>query len=147
VAAYAAALARRGLDHTPSLIAQCDQFDQPTWQRAVDQLLAAGVTAIISMGPMAVIAGVLQRLRDVGRRIPEDISIITYDENELALAKPPQLTVISRPVDELARLASRLVMARLANPGGPPRVEVVRMHLVVRESTGPVAAPMSAVSR
>ncbi len=137
-AAYQSALSQMGLTYAPDLVIPCARFDRDVGSAAVDRLLANGVTAIISVGPMMIIAGILQRLDDLGRRIPDDVSIVTYDENELASAKRPRLTVVSRPIDDMARLASQLVMARLTTPTGSRQVGVVRMRLHVRESTGPV---------
>jgi LacI family transcriptional regulator len=52
--------------------------------------------------------------------------------------KRPRLSVITRPVDEVGRLAARLVLARIERGDtAPPRIEVVRTRLVDRESTAP----------
>ena len=78
--------------------------------------------------------------------VPGDLSIVAFDDSELAAVMRPQLTIISRPVDDLARSASRLVASLLANPNSSPHVEIVYPTLVVRGSTGPPRAALGARS-
>ena len=93
--------------------------------RSPSAMLAAGATAILCCVPNIVTAGVLEYLDQQGISIPEDVSIIAFDESELASVKKPQLTVIFRPIDDLARFASRMVTSRLADPDLQPRVKMV----------------------
>jgi DNA-binding LacI/PurR family transcriptional regulator len=101
-------------------------------------MLSTGATAILCCVPNTVTAGVLEYLDHQGISVPEDVSIVAMDESELASVKKPQLTVISRQIDDMARFASRMVTSRLANPDLPPRVKVVPTSLQLRAST---AAP------
>lgn len=138
VAAYHAGIERHGLRNAPELIAHSNYGDRETGDRSADQLLAAGATALILSGSMAVVAGLFDRLDAAGLRVPEDISVIVYTDSPLASVKRPRLTVITRPIDEVGRLAARLVLGRIErNDAGPARVETVRTNLVERESTGP----------
>jgi LacI family transcriptional regulator len=134
---YLAACKRFEVPTSPDLVVQSDHFDRRAGRTAANQLLSAGAEAILALGPMGLVAGVLERLEQLKLRLPDDISIIGYDENELAFVKPPRMTVIGRSVGEIGRLAGRLVMLRLANPDAPRRVEVLQTRLVVHESTGP----------
>ena len=136
VAAYSVACERRGLPVRPDLIHQTDNFDRRAGRAAADEMLAAGASAILALGPMGLVAGVLERMDELGLQVPEDVSVIGYDENELAFVKAPRMTVIGRPVGDLGRLAGRLVISRLATPDGPKRVEVVETRLIIRESSG-----------
>lgn len=138
-ATYESACTAWNVSTDPIRIIQSDHFDPRAGRDATDRLVAAGADAIMALAPMGLVAGVLERLGELNLRIPDDISVISYDENPLAFVKPPRLTVIARPIGEIGRLASRLVMTRLANAEAPPRVEVVQTRLVVRESTGPAA--------
>jgi LacI family transcriptional regulator len=139
ITAYAKACQRLGLEVSPDLIYQSDHFDRRAGRDAASRLLSAGARAIMALGPMSVVAGVLEQLDDVGLKVPNDVSVIGYDENELAFVKQPRMTVIGRPVDELGRLAGKLVMSRLSTPDAPRRVEVVQTRLVVHESSGPAS--------
>jgi LacI family transcriptional regulator len=133
---YAAACAAWNLRCDPELTIQSDHFDPRAGRSGVDRLVSAGADAIMALGPMGLVTGVLERLGESNLRIPDDISVISYDENPLAFVKPPRLTVIARPIGEIGRLASQLVTTRLANLEASPRVEVVQTRLIVRDSTG-----------
>jgi LacI family transcriptional regulator len=136
-AAFATFVARLGLESVDEVVVSYDRIDRRSGWNIADRTLAGGATAILCCVPNSVTAGVLEYLDRHGFSVPEDVSVIAFDESELASVKPPQLTVISRPIDDLSRFASRMVKSRLADPGLPPRVEVVRMRLNVRNSTAP----------
>jgi LacI family transcriptional regulator len=147
VAAYEYASRRLDLPVRSDLICQSDHFDRRAGASAANQLLDARAGAIMALGPMSLVAGVLERLEELKLSVPEDISVIGYDENELAYVKSPRMTVVGRSVGELGRIAGRLVMSRMSNPAAPRRVEVLETRLVMHESSGPVSArdPRTAV--
>jgi len=139
VAAYSAACERLKLQTGTELMYQSDDFDRGAGVTAANHLLAAGASAILALGPMGLVAGVLERLEYLDLDVPGDVSVIGYDENELAFVKSPRMTVIGRPVGELGRIAGRLAMSRMSDPFAARRVEVVETHLIIRESSGPPA--------
>lgn len=141
VAGFQSGLARSGLDSDPALIVESDDFGHAAGAGAADRLLDAGATAIIATGPMSLIGGVIARIEERGLTVPDDLSLIAYTDNELPLLTRPQLTVISRPLEETGLVLSRIVLERLTNGDLPPRIEVMRPRLVVRNST---AAPLAA---
>lgn len=140
LAAYQAAIEGRGMVPDPRLVHPIASGNASSAADALEQIVDAGATAVIAGGSTSVVAAVLHRASDLRLQIPADLSLIAFDESALAAVKAPRLTTISRPVDEIGRLAGRMVVARMANPGMPPRVEFIRMGLRVREST---AAPRS----
>jgi len=77
-------------------------------------------------------------LHKLGLRIPEDVSIVGFDNDIRAVSVLPPLTTVQNPVDEIADSAVRLLVDQIE--GGASGREVVRIpnHLVARESTGPV---------
>lgn len=135
--AYLAACERFGIKTSSDLVFQSDHFDRRAGQSAANQLLSSGAEAILALGPMGLVAGVLERLEQLGLHVPADISVVGYDENELALVKPPRMTVIGRSLSEIGRLAGQMVMLRLADASAPRRVEALPTRLIVHESTGP----------
>jgi LacI family transcriptional regulator len=137
VAAFEDFMARLGLVTVAEIVVPYDRIDRRSGAEIAERMVAGGATAILCCVPNSVTAGVLEYLDRNGISVPDDVSIVAFDESELASVKQPQLTVISRPIDDLARFASRMVLSRLANPLAPPRVEVVHMGLHVRNSTAP----------
>lgn len=94
----------------------------------------------------AVAMGALQACYDLGLHVPGDVTVTGFDDT-LALASSPPLTTLRVPVEQMAELATELLLARInaaqregASP--PPVVHVFEPELVVRASSG---APKAAV--
>ena len=78
-------------------------------------------------------------LTEMGLRIPQEVSIASFDDPDWVKHLAPAMTVC-RPDDEkVIQLALQTLVERIQNPGGPSKVVSVPQELVVRESTGPVA--------
>jgi len=107
--------------------------------RAVGELLALDEppTAIIA-GNNQLFAGFFGAIRDIGLRIPEDLSVVACEETELTAFHAPPLDVIRRDMDALGRTAAELLLARLETPGRRRRQEVLPTTF---EARGSSAAP------
>ncbi len=143
ISAFSDSVQRLGLVPAVEVVVPYHRIDRGSGWEIAEQIVDKRATAILCCVPNSVTAGVLEYLDNKGLRIPEDISLVAFDESELASVKRPQLTVISRPIDELALRAARMITSRLETPGRPPRTEGVRMTLKVQGST---AAPAAALS-
>lgn len=106
-------------------------------QRAAQQLLASGVefTAILASNDESAF-GAMQALRQAGRRVPQDVAIVGFDDNAAAIAQVPALTTIRYPTFESGHRALELLISRLQ--GTALQSEVVRLptQLAVRKSCG-----------
>jgi LacI family transcriptional regulator len=78
--------------------------------------------------------GTMHALRDLGLRIPRDISLVGFDDLEWTTLVDPPLTVVSQPAIELGQEAGRRVLARLDGADGRPRRIRLRTKLIVRGS-------------
>lgn len=95
-------------------------------------------SALLAMNNLLVI-GVLRALREVELRVPQDLSILTWDDFELASYLTPQLTVMDQPTYSMGALAAERLMSSLIEGGRPERLEVLlKPRLIVRESTARV---------
>ena len=106
---------------------------------AADAAVHSGVTACIVFNDLIAI-GMLQRLRERGLRVPEDMSIVGCDDIFGADFCNPPLTTMSSPIEQAGRVAVSMLLAQL-NPlagGGNRSRSVMPTHLTVRGSTGPV---------
>jgi alanine racemase len=133
---YGAALERAGIalrsDHViagrASIEGGADAF-QRAW--------AAGIrpTAILAMSD-AMAVGATRAARERGLRIPDDLSVVGFDDIDLAAHVDPPLTTVHQPIREKGAVAARLLLARIA-VGTAQRPERVRLatDLVVRAST------------
>jgi len=80
-------------------------------------------------------------VRALGLRLPDDVSLVGFDDVAWMEMVSPGLTVVAQPTEELGRRAARLLLARLDDPARLPTVERLEPTLVVRGSTGPPPAP------
>jgi LacI family transcriptional regulator len=91
-------------------------------------------TAVFAATDM-VAAGVLKALRGRGVRVPEDVSVVGFDDIPLASDLTPALTTVHVPHEQLGREAVRLALHR--GPDLDDRV-VLGTHIVVRDSAAPL---------
>ena len=105
---------------------------------AADAAVHSGVTACIAFNDLIAI-GMLQRLRERGIRVPEDMSIVGCDDIFGADFCNPPLSTMASPIEQAGRVAVSMLLARL-NPlaagGGTRSRSVMPTHLTVRGSTG-----------
>ena len=110
-------------------------------QAAASELIASGHTAIVC-GSDLMALGAIRAARARGLRVPDDISIVGYDDSPLSAFPDPPLTTVRQPVRAMGEAA---VSALISEIGGirAPRTELVfHPELIVRGSTG--AAPVVA---
>lgn len=124
------------------------RFSREDGERAARELLAADPrpTAIVTGNDLQAL-GVLDAARSLGLRVPEDLSVVGFDDVAPARWARPALTTIRQPLQEMAERATRMALRQHAGvgadehagdaPGEPVRVELATT-LVVRDST---AAP------
>lgn len=80
--------------------------------------------------------GVVEALRELKIRIPEDMALVCFEDVELASALDPFLTVMAQPARDFGRIATTFLLERIAEPAMPARVHVLKPHLIVRRSCG-----------
>ncbi len=126
----------------PALVAQleADSPSPETGYVAALKILAAGVpfTALFAFNDISAI-GAIRALREAGYSVPEDISVIGFDDVHAAAFHNPALTTIRQPLFQMGRLAAEHLLKRIANgPQAPyPEIVVVEPELVIRQSTAP----------
>ncbi|MCZ7434465.1 LacI family DNA-binding transcriptional regulator [Streptomyces sp. WMMC1477] len=81
--------------------------------------------------------GVIRALHELGRRVPEDISVVGVDDIALAEYCSPSLTTVAQPFAEMGTLAVSHLLRHLADPEAAPDPASVEPALIVRASTAP----------
>ncbi|WP_026931809.1 LacI family DNA-binding transcriptional regulator [Glycomyces tenuis] len=138
VAGLRRAYADFGVEFDESLVMP-GEFTKASGYELAKELLAGrdDVTAVFAATDM-VAAGVLRALREAGLRVPEDMSVVGFDDIPLASDLTPALTTVHVPHEELGKEAVRLGLRR-ADTGAEP--VVLGTHIVVRESVAPPKRP------
>jgi len=129
---------RLGLRIDKSLVVQLDR-DLTTPELGypvVQQLLAARkrFTALFSFNDVAAI-GAIRALRDANLRVPEDVSVMGFDDVHAAAFTTPSLTTIRQPLEDMGRIAARIALSRLRGEEKYGDEVAVEPCLIVREST------------
>jgi DNA-binding LacI/PurR family transcriptional regulator len=133
--AYRAAMRRHGLDGNVRVIRGGDSTDAGS---AASRLLLEGATlptAVIGYND-DVAAGLLESFARAGIRVPEDMSIVGWDDNSLARLPHLNLTTVRQDAVEMTRLAVERSVARLSGETVTKREIVLPPDLIVRGSTG-----------
>ncbi|MEV0440605.1 substrate-binding domain-containing protein [Streptomyces spectabilis] len=135
VDAWALALSSPGAVPDPAAPAARQPVDLPSL------LAERGATAAVLHGDVDALM-LVQALRDAGVRVPEDCSVIAYDDVVAALGSTP-LTAVSPPKADIGRAAAELLLRRLALDAGPVRRLELLPELKVRGSTRPLRDSVS----
>lgn len=106
--------------------------------RAADHAVASGVTAVVAFNDLMAL-GILSRLRERGVDVPGRMSVVGFDDVQLATLVSPALTTVRAPLARLGRRAVDLLLARLRG-GDPPAGVQLPVELMIRGSSGPAPA-------
>ncbi|QMV17403.1 substrate-binding domain-containing protein [Granulicella sp. 5B5] len=140
---HAAAKARITLD--TKLVAQLEG-DAPTSEPgyfAAQRLLAANTpfSALFTFNDVSAI-GAIRALREAGLLVPQDVSVVGFDDVQSAAFQNPGLTTVRQPLRTMGILAAESLVHQIAAPAGhiPAKQLMVDPELIVRESTCPPPA-------
>ncbi len=135
-AGYRDALLAAGVTPAPEWCINVDSLDFDAGVRAAQQLMALAdqPSAIFAVSDTLAI-GVLSGLRAAGKRVPEDVAVVGFDDIALARQVDPALTTIAQPMRELGEAAANLLLQRMANPALSLPGILLPHRLVVRQST------------
>ncbi|MFC6088465.1 LacI family DNA-binding transcriptional regulator [Saccharothrix sp. BKS2] len=105
-------------------------------QAAATRLLNKGVTAIVcASDPLAL--GAVRAVRRQGLKVPNDISIVGYDDSAFMTCTEPPLTTVRQPIEAMGRAAVELLANQIAGTAVPDEELLFEPELVVRSSTAP----------
>jgi len=134
--AYEETVRALGLAGDPALIVDA-KHERFAGSHAIDRLVENGVefTAVLaSNGGSA--RGALLRLNELGIAVPDDVSLIAFDDFIEALATEPAMTCVHFPVECSAQAALDSLLALIEDGTEPPPLRTIQTRLVLRESCG-----------
>jgi LacI family transcriptional regulator len=137
LAGYRAALEAHGIDYVPELVYMGDFFRTQGYEAARQFLaLPHPPTAIFAANDTSAF-GAIEAVRGEGLRVPDDISVIGFDNIPEAAQVHPGLTTVRQPLEEMGRLAVQILLNRLDDPDLPGERVELPTELVIRESCKP----------
>jgi DNA-binding LacI/PurR family transcriptional regulator len=83
----------------------------------------------------AMAAGALRALARTGRRVPDDVAVIGFDDHPLAVQVTPALTTVRQPIEEFGTLAVKRLLALIAGSVSEPHATILPTSLIIRDST------------
>lgn len=99
--------------------------------------LANPPTAIFACNDLMAM-GALRAITEAGLRTPDDISLVGFDDIELASYTNPPLTTITQPIQKAGEIAVEFLLERIREPGLPFRRVMLPISLTIRKSSGPL---------
>lgn len=104
--------------------------------KAAEQLLEQGVEfdALFAFTDTLAI-GAMNRLRDAGKKIPDQIAVASFSGTTLSTIVHPRLTTVESPLRQIGNHAAKLIIEQISNPEAPVRSIVLDAQIVLREST------------
>jgi LacI family transcriptional regulator len=134
VVGYKRAMADAGLPVDKNWIIPGDFHAESGYQATQELLrLDTSLTAVFACNDLMAL-GVLCALHEAGLRVPQDISVVGYDDIVMASYSVPRLTTIAQPSQSLGQLAAERLVERLQNPDTASRQDVLPVYLVERSS-------------
>lgn len=135
---YAEAAAAFGLDPKTPVLSGEDARPGPRWTpdevaELLQRLRRSRATALLCHSDEDALV-IAQHARSLGWRLPQELSIVAYDDEIAELADPP-LTAVCPPKAEVGALAARTLLELIAEPGQPARRISLEPRLITRDST------------
>jgi LacI family transcriptional regulator len=140
-AAFLATMTAAGIDVPPTYIERCS-YNGSGAAEAVRALMALPEppTAIVA-GNDSIALGALGAARDLGLKLPQDLSIVGFDDAPSSALVTPALTTVRQPLLDIGAEALRLLVALIEGESVPSVTHLKPPELVVRDSVAPVLAP------
>jgi DNA-binding LacI/PurR family transcriptional regulator len=134
---YQDALAKAGIDADAQLILY-GSFSERFGMSAMPHLLAPDATPTAVFAASDLIAlGLLAAAAAHGVTVPDDLSVVGFDDLRFAEYVRPRLTTVHSPIERLARVGVEMLFDRLRDRSLKPRTEVLPVSLITRDSTCP----------
>ncbi len=132
---YRDAIRTAGIELQPGLEIAGD-YSQDTAAKATQRLLETrpDIDALFAASD-SMAAAAVRVLQDAGRRIPEDVAVIGFDDTPIARTTRPTLSTVRQPIEAMGREMARLLLQRIDDPAEAPSHVIFSTELVLREST------------
>jgi DNA-binding LacI/PurR family transcriptional regulator len=133
---YNKALTEAGININGNLIYQCSDFYvmEKETRNLLPVLLDKGITSVF-VEEDSLAYKVIDYLRELGKRVPEDVSVVGHDDLDISHSSVPQLTTVKQPVTQEIELATKILFNKIENKPAGITQEILPVELVIRNST------------
>ncbi|MFK4090003.1 LacI family DNA-binding transcriptional regulator [Kribbella sp. NPDC020789] len=133
--------AEAGIELDPRLVFEGD-FTHESGRRGVQQALDQRLDfdAVFAHNDLSA-GGAVQAVRETGRNVPNDVSVVGFDDIPYAQHTEPPLTTVHQPMRQMGQAAARMLMGYFGGTPLPTEPQVLPTTLIVRSSTAPKSAP------
>ncbi len=139
--AYTNTLAKAGIEFDGNLVANLEHWEPTSIHSVVVDMLRLArkdpPTAIVCPDDYLALA-TINSVKQAGHRVPEDISIVGFDDVPEAETSSPPLTTIRQPMRAIGKLAVHKLLSAINRTGEARLRSLLPPELIVRESTAPV---------
>ncbi|NNM68313.1 MAG: LacI family DNA-binding transcriptional regulator [Spirochaetales bacterium] len=131
---YRDALEAAGIPFRPELTTSGEFLIEVGYRNTLELLDRATPITAIFCGNDDLAFGALKALAEKGLRVPENVSLVGFDDVDGARLSNPPLTTIAQPLKAIGRIGAELLIERIRNPDAPVRDVIVPLTLVERAS-------------
>jgi len=117
-----------------NLIVESDFTDEGGYS-AMQQLLPLEPDAVFTANDVMAI-GALRALREAGKRVPDDVAVIGFDDMPFSAHSNPPLSTVRQPIHRTGMVAAETLIDMTSHPNGAPRRIVLPTELIIRASCG-----------
>jgi LacI family transcriptional regulator len=140
---YHESLSAAGISVEPDLVVECGPSMEDGYHAALKLFnLTPRPTVIIVINDLLAIS-TIRAAADLGLRVPNDVSVVSYDDIPMASYLVPRLTTVTKDAYTAGKKAFEILLARIQNPALPLQSSHIPAKLIIRESTGP--APVDSI--
>lgn len=132
---YLAAHHDRGIPYDPDLVAESD-FTEEGGYRSMQDLLSLEPDAVFAANDVMAM-GALRALREAGKRVPEDVAVMGFDDMPFSARSNPPLSTVRQPIHRTGMTAAETLIDMVAHPDNQPRRIVLPTEMILRASCGP----------
>jgi len=142
LAAFEQAAAQSGLAYEPGWVERT-MFSLEGGQAAANRLLDRGITGIVC-GSDLIALGAVRAARRSGLRVPDQVSVVGYDDSSLMSCTDPPLSTVRQPIEAMGRAAVAMLVGQIDGATVTADELLFEPELVVRGSTGPAVPRLAA---
>jgi len=135
-AGYRQALEMHQISYDPALVSS-GEFDRATAQASIQKMIRKGIEFDgVFSGDDEAAVGVLAALAGAKLRVPEDVSVIGFDDQRMSPYLTPPLTTVRAPTEEVGREAARRLIGILRKSSEKPETVLLPTEIIFRRSCG-----------